>query len=195
LASINKICEIIGSRTTGEQNMNRVVRTLVKEVKEAIPPTVFFLIAFHATAFTRALIEQSMGLTPEAATLATIGALIVGKTILIVDHLRVTNLFASRPLIFGILWKTLIFSVIATLFQGIEELVPLISKQGSVGAAVENLFSEVVWPRFWANRIVLLLFVLIYASAVELIRVFGAEPLKPLFFGIGQPEQPSPAPR
>jgi hypothetical protein len=77
----------------------------------------------------------------------------------------------------------------------IEELIPLISKQGSVGAAVENLISEIVWPRFWANRIVLLLFVLIYASAVELIRVFGAAQLKHLFFGIGQPEQPSPAPR
>lgn len=37
----------------------------------------------------------------------------------------------------------------------------------------------------WANRIVLLLFVLIYATAVELIRVFGMEPLKHVFFGIG----------
>jgi hypothetical protein len=195
LTSLSEVREIIGSGTLGERIMNRVVRTLVKEVKEAIPPTVFFLIAFHVAAFIRALIEQSVGLTVEASTLATIGALIVGKTILIVDHLRVTNLMASRPLIFGILWKTLIFSLVATLFQGIEELVPLISKHGSVGAAVEDLFSEVVWPRFWANRIVLLLFVLLYASAVELIRVFGAEHMKHVFFGLGKPPQPSPAPR
>lgn len=165
--------------------MNRVFRTIIKEAREAIPPTLFFLVAFHVAAFVRVLTEEAYGITPEASTMATIGALIVGKTSLIVDHLRVTNLFARGPLIVSILWKALIFSLLATLFQGVEELVPLVSKYGSVRAAAEHLLPEIVWPRFWANHIVLLLFVLIYSLAVELIRVFGAAEMKHLFFGTG----------
>jgi hypothetical protein len=171
--------------------MRRVFRAIAKEIKEAIPPTLFFLIAFHVAAFVRVLFEESEGLTPEDSTLATIGALIVGKTSLVVDHLRVTNLFSRGPLILSIFWKTLIFSLLATLFQGIEELVPLVSKYGSVRAATGHLFAEIVWPRFWAKHIVLLLFVLIYSLAVELIRVFGAEQMKRLFFGVGNRQQPS----
>lgn len=81
----------------------------------------------------------------------------------------------------------MIFSLFTTLFQFVEELVPLISKYGSVRVAAEHGISDVVWPRFWANHIVLVIFLLIYCSAVELIRVFGADRLKHLFFGIGKP--------
>jgi hypothetical protein len=165
--------------------MIRVFRTIIKEAREAIPPTLFFLVAFHLAALIRALNEEAYGITPGASTLATIGALIVGKTSLIVDHLRITNLFSCGPLIVSIVWKALFFSLLATLFQGVEELVPLVSKYGSVGLGAEHLFSEIVWPRFWANHILLLVFVLIYSLAVELIRVFGATEMKHLFFGTG----------
>jgi hypothetical protein len=167
--------------------MRHLFGILSKELKEAVPPTLFFLVAFHVAAFVRALIEDSVGITPEASTLATIGALIVGKTILLVNKLRITNLFSGRPLVFGILWKTLIFSVFATLFQIVEELVPLATKHGSLRTAWDSLLGEVVWSRFFANHIILLLFVLIYAAAVELIRVLGADRLKQLFFGTGKP--------
>ena len=175
--------------------MRRVFSTLKEEFKEAVPPTLFFLVAFHVVAFTRSLNEESLGITPGVSTQATVGALILGKTILIVNKLRVTNWFSRGPLVFSILWKTIIFSLFTTLFQFVEELVPLVSRYGSVRVAAENVISEVVWPRFWANHIVLLIFLLIYCSAIELIRVFGAEQLKHLFFGLGKPPERSRAQR
>lgn len=175
--------------------MRRIFRTIAKEFKEAVPPTLFFLVAFHVVAVIRALTEESFGLTPGASTLATVGALIIGKTILIVNKLRVTNWFAQGPLIFSIVWKAMIFALFTTLFQFAEELVPLVTKYGSLRVAAENLISEVVWPRFWSNHIVLLLFLLIYCCAIELVRVFGAEQLEHLFFGIGKPPRRSRAER
>lgn len=171
--------------------MHAVFRTLAREFKEAVPPTLFFLVAFHVAALIRSLTEESLGITPGVSTLATIGALIVGKTILVLNKLRVTNCLSRRPLVFGVIWKTFIFGIVTTLFQFVEELVPLVSKYGSAGAATENVIAEVVWPRFWANHLVLALFLLIYCSAVELIRVFGAERMKQVFFGPAKPRRPS----
>ena len=173
--------------------MKRVICVIVKEIKEAIPPTLFFLVAFHVAAFIRALTEEAYGITPEASTLATIGALIVGKTSLIVNHLAVSNLFSRGPLIYGILWKTLIFSLLATLFQGAEELIHLVAKYGSIRGGAAHLFEEVVWTRFWANHIVLLLFVFIYSLAVEVIRVYGAAKVKAVFFTRGPVQSAGPA--
>ena len=167
--------------------MKKIFAFLRKEFKEALPPTLFFLAMFHLVAFLRSLTEESYGITPTSTAMATVGALIVGKTILIVNKLRFTNWFSQSPLAVSIVWKALIFSVFTTLFQIVEEMVPLLMKYGSLAGAVDHLLVETVWPRFWANHILGLILLLIYCSAVELIRVFGAERLKYLFFGIGTP--------
>ena len=43
--------------------------------------------------------------------------------------------------------------------------------------------SEILWPRFWANHILLLMWVLIYSAATELITAIGKDRIMTLFFG------------
>jgi hypothetical protein len=111
----------------------------------------------------------------------------MGKVILILNKFAFTNRFASRPLVYGILWKTLIFGFFGSLFQGVEEWVPLISKYGSVAEASRNLRAEIIWPRFLANHIVLLLWLLVYCIVIELVRVLGVTQVRQLFLGADGP--------
>jgi len=164
--------------------MRKALSFLAKEYRAVLPPTLYFLIVFHVTAFTRGLMMESYGITPAGSAMATVGALILGKVILVFNRFSFLNLFASRPLVFGILWKTLVFGVLGTSFQVVEEWVPLALKYQSAALATERLFGEIVWPKFWANHIVLLLWLLIYCIVIELIRVLGAARVRAIFLGV-----------
>lgn len=164
--------------------MRKVLAFLAKEYKAVLPPTVFFLIVFHVTAFTRGLMMESYGITPAGSAMATVGALILAKVILVFNRCAFLNLFASRPMVFGILWKTLIFGILGSIFQLVEEWVPLLFKYRSAELATQHLLEEIVWPKFWANHIVLLLWLLIYCLVVEMIRVLGATRVREIFLGM-----------
>jgi len=49
--------------------------------------------------------------------------------------------------------------------------------------ALAKLLTEMVWPHFWAEEIILLLLVLVYCTVRELARVIGREKMLRLFFG------------
>jgi hypothetical protein len=163
--------------------MSRITRFLIGELRQALPPTCFFLVVFHVAALNRALMEETYGITPENSAAATIMALIMGKVILVVNKLHFVNRFSGRPLVLPVLWKTALFGILGSMFQILEEGVPLAYRLHSVSAGVGRLMDEMVWPKFIANHILLLVWLLIFCVAVELIREFGAEEMKQLLFG------------
>ena len=55
--------------------MSDVRERIKDEVRELLPPTIFFLIAFHIIVFSRALMLQEFGVKVSALAGATIGAL------------------------------------------------------------------------------------------------------------------------
>jgi hypothetical protein len=69
------------------------------------------------------------------------------------------------------------------LFRCVEELVHLVSKYGSLPSAGQHLIQEIVWPHFWSTQIVVLAALLLFCTAVELIREIGAIRIKEIFFG------------
>lgn len=116
------------------------------------------------------------------ATVATIGALIVAKAILIVENLPIARFFSGR-LVFNALWKTLLFGAVALLFRFIEELIPLIPKHEGLVNAIVHLYEEVSWPQFWVFQLWLFSALLLYCLASDLARRVGAENLKGMIFG------------
>ena len=163
--------------------MSKILLFFKKEFRELIPTTIFFLITFHIITFNRVLILEQYGIKLSASGTATVGALIVAKVILIFNKLSFVNIFSDKPLIYPIIWKTFIFSQFTLLFRCVEELIHLVSKYGSLPSASHHLIHEVVWPHFWSSQIVLLAALLLYCSAVELIREIGAIRIREIFFG------------
>src|SRR5580698_8965365 len=79
------------------------------EVRELLPPVIFFFIAFHLLAFSRALILRQYGISMSAVAGATIGALLVGKAVLLADMLPFVNRYSDKPLIYNIAWKSTVY--------------------------------------------------------------------------------------
>ena len=168
--------------------MNGMFARLKREVIEAIPPAVFFFIAFQLISFLHALMLKEYGVQTSTFVTATIAALIVAKVVLIVDLLPFVNRFPEKPLIYNVVWKTLIYILAALLVRSIEHLIPFVREYGNLAVAGRHLIDEVVWAHFWAVQILLLVLFFMYCSGRELVRVLGRDRVRIMFFGpLGPP--------
>jgi hypothetical protein len=162
--------------------MKKMFIFIKHEFLEMLPPTIFFFVVFHVLAFARALMDKQYGIEISSAAVATIGALIVGKSILIADALSFGNLFHKHRLIYHVAWKTFFYLAIVLLFQLLEELIPLISKYGAISTAGEHFVEEINWHRFWATHIILFVFIAIYNLSTEVIGIIGRKEFIEIFF-------------
>src|SRR5262245_38963183 len=120
------------------------------EFHEVLPPTIFFLISFHIVVLDRRLMLREYGLPLSSIAGATVAALLVAKVVLIADALSIVNRFPAKPLIYNVVWKTVIYVAAAFVVHYLEHLVPVWWHMGNFVAANRHLMTEIVWPHFWA---------------------------------------------
>jgi hypothetical protein len=156
---------------------------LKHELHEVMPPTIFFLIAFHIVVIERRLMLREYGLPVTSIAGATVGALLVAKVVLIADALPFVNRYPAKPLMYNIIWKTAIYFVAALLVHYLEHLVPVWWRSGDLSAANRQLASEVVWPHFLAIQLWLVVLLFVYCSLRELARAIGRDKIMEMFFG------------
>jgi hypothetical protein len=162
--------------------MSKVVAIVAREIREAVPALLFFLVVFHMILITKNVILEDYHITTTGTAIATVGALIVAKAILVVEKLPIARLFSGR-MMYNILWKTLLFSAVSLLFRFVEELIPLIAKHNGLVTAVTHLIEEVSWPHFWVLQMWLCASLLLYCLASELVRILGAVKVKAILLG------------
>lgn len=167
--------------------MSRLVSRLKREMLAVIPPSVFFFASFQVIAVTRALMLQKYGIRVSTFLAATVGALVVAKVVLVVDHLPFVNRFPEKPLIYNVVWKTAIYLLAAFVVRYVEHLIPFFREHGNLVVAHRHLLDEVVWPHFWAVQIWLAVVIFVYCALRELVRVLGRERAIAIFFGSRRP--------
>ena len=163
--------------------MTGLTRKIKDEFLAAIPPTVYFFIALHVVVFVRVLMLKGTGIPPSSSISILVGALILGKSVLIADHLPIINRFPEHPLIYNIGWKTVIYLLISAVIHYLERLYDFAREAGGIVAGNEKLLSEIVWPHFWAIQIILFVLILAYCTIHELARLIGRERMLRIFFG------------
>jgi len=166
--------------------------TFVEKVKEEflamIPPTLFFFVALHIVALVRALMVKATGISPLTSVSVGIAALVLGKAVLIADMLPFINRYPERPLIYNVIWKTVIYTLVSLLIHYLEHLYDYAREAGGIVAGNEKLFADIIWPHFWAVQIILLVLITMYCTIHELVRVIGKDKMLRIFLG------PLPAP-
>ncbi len=167
--------------------MSRLVSRLKREMLGVIPPSVFFFVSFQVIAVTRALMLQKYGIRVSTFLAATVGALVVAKVVLVVDHLPFVNRFPEKPLIYNVAWKTAIYLFAAFVVRYVEHLIPFVRAHGDLAVAHRHLLDEVVWTHFWAIQIWLAVVLFVYCALRELVRVLGRERAISIFFGSRRP--------
>ncbi len=162
--------------------MSKFTEGVRRELRELVPAMLFFLVAFHMLSLTMGLALGAHDITVATSTLATVSAIIVAKTILLMEHTAVARWFSSR-LIFNLLWKTVLFGTVALLLRQLEELVPVLVHHGDLGAALRRQADNFSTQRFLVIHMWLYTMLLIYSLASEAVVRVGRDGLQAIMLG------------
>lgn len=164
--------------------MTHAVATKVREeIIRMLPAVLFFFAAFNLIVLTENLATEAYGIRTFRFAGAAIGALLIGKVILLVDYLPFAKAFGERPLIIPTLWRTGIYVLAAILFVYLEHAIPLLFRYDSIAGAHRHLAEEIVWPRLAAILVWLAVLFFLFAATQQLSRAVGYHQLRRLFFG------------
>ena len=163
--------------------MSKLFTKLKEEFIALLPPTIFFFVALHLVALIRVLLLKGTGITLNTSWQVTVAALILGKAVLVADHLPFINRYPDKPLVYNVAWKTTIYVLVAMLVHYVEHLIDFWREAGGFIAGNQKLFAEIVWPHFWAIQILLVVLILMYCTMHELVRVIGRDKVLEIFFG------------
>jgi hypothetical protein len=173
-----------------EAEMSRLWEVMQREFYEVLPPTIFFLIAFHIVVLDRILLLRQYGLSLSSVAGATVAALLVAKIVLITDKFPFVNRFPDKPLIYNVVWKTAIYVAASLLAHYLEHLIPAWWRMGGFLPATRHLWGEMVWPHFWAIQLWLIVLIFIYCAGRELVRAIGRKQVQMMFFGSPRAARP-----
>lgn len=163
--------------------MSTAVEKLREEIRELIPPTLYFFVTLHIIAFVRVLMLKGTGITLGTSASVTLAALILAKAVVLADLLPFINRYPGRPLAWNIAWKTAVYLLAATVLHYLERLIEFWRAAGGFVAGNEKMLAEQVWPHFWAEEIFIGLVILNYCTMAELVRVLGGDRVREMFLG------------
>jgi hypothetical protein len=160
----------------------RALAWYISEVKHLLPPTIFFFVGFNLVLWTKQMILQERGIEFSGFLVATMAALVVGKAVLVTDHLPFMRRFDGAPLLQPILFKTAIYWACVFLVRIGEGLLDFLREGGALVDFPEALINRFSWPRFLTIQIWLMVLFLVYVTIHELNTLFGDGELYRLFF-------------
>jgi hypothetical protein len=116
--------------------------------------------------------------------IATTGALIVGKSVLVADKMPFLRRFDNAPLAYPILFKTFVYTLFVGIARLIEVLVHYLVQGGVLGGGrfIEDLTGNFSWAHFAAVQLWICALFLIYVTASELNQLFGDGELFQILF-------------
>ena len=152
--------------------MKKVGKVIIKELRDGLPSALLFLFLFHMISATKAVSLGDYSIDVLRATTATIFALLVTKSILIVEVLPVSKHFSNRGLL-NILWKTSLFGMVVFLFRFVEELVHSLRDHDSFGVAIMATIQGIPWPVFWVETVWIIGGLFLYTLLTELTNALG----------------------
>ena len=163
--------------------MSRILKRIKEETLRVLPAVLYFFIASNLFCMTFGWMLKDQGVHLVAFSRTVIGAIIIGKVMLVINATPLLNIFSNRPLIYNTAWKTSVYFIFVCLVRTIEHLIPFIAKYKALAPAWQHMIDEVWWARFWTIQIWMFILFLIFVLSQELINGVGEEKLRKMFFG------------
>ncbi len=163
---------------------SKIGRALLGEVRKVLPPTIFFFFGFNLILLTKRLILADYLIQFAGFAIATVGALIVGKVVLVADKMPFLRRFDYAPLARPILFKTVVYTFLVFVARLMEAFVHYAFEGGVVGHGgfVEQQLGHFSWERFTSTQIWIFVLFLAYVTGSELNQLFGDGELYKIFF-------------
>lgn len=169
---------------------SKLGRFFLHELREVIPPTLFFFIGFNLVLFTKRLFLADYLIEYTGFLVATTAALIVGKTVLVADTIPFMKRFDGAPLACPILFKTVVYTFFVFVARLLEAFIHYWVEGGAVGHGgfLDHALGTFTWPHFIATQLWIFVLFLVYVTASELNQLFGDGELFKIFFTRKLPE-------
>lgn len=169
--------------------MGNIRERIRHEIREVLPPTIFFIVALNVLAVTKSLFLLEHGIRFTNFLGTTLLALVVAKVVVIVDKVGIVNRYPDKPLIYNTIWKTLIYIVATFVARVLETLFHAYQEVSTLAAAWQHMAENVIWPHFIAVLLWLSILFLTYVALRELTRSLGREKVIQMFFGPLKPSE------
>lgn len=169
------------------------VAAIAREAREMLPPTIFFFVCLNLLVLTVSTLsdEQEVGAVTHAG--ATVGALLLGKAVLLAGMLPMFERHAGQPLIRPTLWKAFLCIAAAFALHLLERLLGVAAGGYAALTGAETALREVDWARFALIQLWLAILILIYVACMETVRAVGPDRVRRMFFGDGDHGDAGPA--
>jgi len=152
----------------------RVGAFLLRELREMVPPTIFFFIGFNLIVLTTNLLVADYGATFGSFMLATGAALVVGKAVLVANATRSIRRYDRAPLIRPILFKAAFYWAVVFVARLLEHWIRFwLVEHHPLGTFLPHMIATFDWHRFIAIQLWIFVLFLIYETATELNHLFG----------------------
>jgi hypothetical protein len=152
------------------------------QVRHTLPAVIFFFIGFNLILWTKQMVLAQHGIPFSGFMTATIAALLVGKAVLVTDHMPFMRRFEGAPLIQPIIFKSVIYWAVTFVVRVVDGFVHFLREGGSPDAFFAYLVQKFSWPQFLSIQVWLMVLFMIYVTIHELNSLFGDGELFRLFF-------------
>ena len=156
---------------------------LLREFREILPPTIFFFIGFNLIVLTTNLLLADYGASFASFMLATAGALVVGKAVLVANAMRTLRRYDRAPLIRPILFKTIFYWAIVFVARLLEHWIGyILGEHHALGTFLPHMVATFDWHRFIAIQLWIFVLFFVYVTMTELNHLFGEGELGHILF-------------
>ena len=154
-----------------------------EEIISAIPAIIFFIISFNLIQYTESLMLRPYEHQYFNYFTITIGALVLGKFLIIVNSFSFINLFPHKPLVYNITWKIMLYGSLSILYRIAERFVETFITQDNAAAAYHLICMRLSSPVFWAIQLWLVMILAVYSVSSEFTRVIGKKRISEMLWG------------
>src|SRR5262245_56064771 len=163
---------------------------MAEELKAVVLTTLYFAIWFGALVTLKRLILADYQIAFRGWSLALMGALVVAKVVLILEHVSLGQWLRSHPAVFDVIVRTLVYTVGVFIALLLEKAFEARHEYGGFGQALLHVFEHRDMPHVWANTICVGFALLVFNALSILRRHIGREQLIGLFLAPPPQEVP-----
>ena len=170
-----------GSKAADDAGKKSLQQRALDELKEFVVVAVYLWVLFVVFAAYKRVLLQENGVNLWSQSFAIVNALVFGKVILIAQALKLGGGLKKQALIWTVLGRALLFSVVLVLFHIAEEAIRAWIKDLPLSTAVQD-FGEATWFGLLTYAALFFVALIPFFAVQELGDVIGRDALWDLFF-------------
>lgn len=142
---------------TLDQPRKSLGKKIVHEIVQVWIMTSYFAAGFILILLMQNLLLAEQGADPIGFLSTIILALLIGKVVVVMEHLSVANRFRHRRPIGHIVYSTVLFTLVSLLVGALEKVIKGLIHGESLGGAIISSVEHASLPKFLATTMALLI--------------------------------------